>query len=169
MTQVLLKEGLMMDDVDRIRIGFMLPIFTLKDLGGKEVNVADFWGKKNIVLFFMDDYLCKECGRFLSELQNKLKEITALEAVVLAISIDHPRFLNKLKQKLNLEFPLLYDQDSVVTKLYGLSNSASPKGAPHPTVFVADKERVISYKKVDLNHKLGFSLDEIIESLKKYK
>jgi len=159
----------MMDDVERIRIGFMLPIFTLKESDGKEVNIADFWGKKNIVPFFMDNYLCKECGKFLSELQSKLKEITALEAVVLAISMDHPRFLNKLKQKLNLEFPLLYDQDSVVTKLYGLPNSASPKGAPHPTVFVADKERVISYKKVNLDHKFGFSLNEIMESLKKYQ
>lgn len=168
MTQVLPKEG-RMDDVDRIRIGFMLPIFTLKDSGGQEVNIADFWGKKNIVLFFMDDYLCKECGKFLSELQSKLKEITAPEAVVLAISIDHPRLLNKLKQKLNLEFPLLYDQDSVATKLYGLSNSSSPKGAPHPTVFAADKERVISYKKVNLNHRFGFSVEEIIESLKKYQ
>ena len=169
MTQVLPKEGFMMDDVDRIRIGFMLPIFTLKESDGKEINIADFWGKNNIVLFFMDDYLCKECGKFLSELQSKLKEITVLEAVVLAISIDHPRFLNKLKQRLNLEIPLLYDQDSVVTKLYGLPNSASPKGAPHPTVFVADKERVIGYKKVNLNHKFGFSVEEIIESLKKYQ
>lgn len=168
MPQVLLKEE-HMDDVDRIRIGFMLPIFTLKDSGGKEVNLAEFWGKKNIVLFFMDDYLCKECASFLSELHNKLKEITAQEVVVLAISIDHPRFLNKLKQKLNLEFPLLYDQDSVVTKLYGLLNSSSPRGAPHPTVFAADKERVISYKKVNLNHKFGFSVEEIIENLKKYK
>ena len=158
-----------MDDVDRIRIGFMLPIFILKDSSGKEVNLADFWEKKNIVLFFMDDYLCNECGRFLSELQNKLKEITAPDAVVLAVSIDHPRFLNKLKRKLNLEFPLLYDQDSVVTKLYGLLNSGSPKGAPHPTVFVADKERVINYKKVNLDHKNGFKVEEIIESLKKYK
>ncbi len=168
MTPVLPEEG-RVDDVDRIRIGFMLPIFTLKDSGGKEVNIADFWGKKNIVLFFMDDYLCKECGKFLSELQNKLEEITALNAVVLAVSLDHPRFLNKLKQKLNLEITLLYDQDSVVTKLYGLSNSASPKGAPHPTVFVGDKGRVIGYKKVNLDHKFGFSVEEIIESLKKYQ
>ncbi|EQB64188.1 MAG: alkyl hydroperoxide reductase [candidate division Zixibacteria bacterium RBG-1] len=168
MTQVLPKEE-RMDDVDRIRIGFMLPIFTLKDSGSKEVNLAEFWGKKDIVLFFLDDYLCNECGRFLSEVQNKLKEITALDAAALAVSIDHPRFLNKLKQKLNLEFPLLYDQNSVVTKLYGLLNSGSPKGAPHPTVFVADKERVISYKKVNLDHKNGLRIEEIIESLKKYQ
>jgi len=168
MPQVSIKEG-SMDDLDRIRIGFMLPIFTLKDSSGKEGNLAEFWGKKNILLFFMDDYLCNECGRFLSELQNKLKEITAPDAVVLAVSIDHPRFLNKLKRKLNLEFPLLYDQDSVVTKLYGLLNSGSHKGAPHPTVFAADKERVINYKKVNLDHKNGFKVEEIIESLKKYK
>lgn len=168
MTQVLPKEG-RMDNLDRIRIGFMLPIFTLKDSNGNEVKLGDFWGKKNIVLFFMDDYVCNRCSSFLSELQNKLKEITALETVVLAVSIDHPRFLNKLKQKLNLEFSILYDQDSVVTKLYGLSNSASPKGTPHPTVFVADKERVISYKKVDLGHKLDLKVEEVIASLKKYQ
>ncbi|OGC75894.1 MAG: hypothetical protein A2145_07185 [candidate division Zixibacteria bacterium RBG_16_40_9] len=156
-----------MDDVDRIRIGFMLPNFTLKDSNGKEVKLGEFWGKKNTVLFFLDDYLCKECHSFLSELQNKLAALAALDAVVLAISIDHPRFISKLKQKLHLEFPLLYDQNSVATKLYGLLNTSSPKGAPHPTVFVADKERVIRYKKVNMDHKNNLAVEEIIESLKK--
>ena len=166
MPHVMLKEG-RMDDVDRIRIGFMLPNFTLKDSSGQEVRLADFWGKKNVIVFFLDDYGCKECTNFLSNLQNKFQEITRQDTVVFAIGIDHPRFLEKLRQKLNLEFPLLYDQNSVVTKLYGLLNTGSAKGAPHPTVFVADKERVIRYKKVNMSHKNDLQVEEIIESLKK--
>ncbi len=166
MPQAVSKEG-SMDDVDRIRIGFMLPNFILKDSSGKPVRLTEWWGKNNLVVFFMDDYGCKVCNNFLTELQNNLKEITGWETVVLAITVDHPRFLEKLKQKLHLEFPLLYDHNSVVTKLYGLLNTSSAKEAPHPTVFVGDKERVIRYKKVNLDHKNGLKVEEIIESLKR--
>ena len=166
MPQVRFEEGYM-DDVDRIRIGFMLPDFRLQDSSGQEVRLSDFWEKKNFAIFFLDDYLCKVCNNFLSNLQNGFQKMAGLDAVVLTISIDHPRFLGKLKQKLNLEFFLLYDQNSVVTKLYGLLNTQSPKGAPHPTVFVADKDRVIRYKKVNMGHKNSLQVEEIIESLKR--
>ncbi len=162
----ILKEG-RMDDVDRIRIGFMLPNFSLKDSAGREVKLADFWGKNNIVVFFFDEYGCKACANFMADLQINLKELTNLGAEVLAIGIDHPRFLEKLKQKLHLDYPVLYDHNSVVTKLYGLLNSASPQGAPHPTVFVADRERVIRYKKVNMDHKNNLQIEEILDSLKK--
>lgn len=166
MPQVVSKEG-RMDDVDRIRIGFMLPNFTLKDSSGTGVKLADFWGKNNMVVFFFDDYGCKACNNFLTDLQNNLKILTSWEAAVLAISVDHPRFLEKLKQKLHLEYPVLYDHNAVVTKLYGLLDTSSAKGVPHPTVFVADKERVIRYKKVNLDHKNDLQVEEIIENLKR--
>lgn len=164
MPQVL-KEG-RMDDVDRIRIGFMLPNFTLKDFSGKEIKLADFWGKKDLIVFFFDDYGCQDCGNFLADLQSNLNELSGLDAVVLSIGVDHPRFLEKLRQKLHLEYPVLYDNNSVVTKLYGVLNTTSPKGAPHPTVFVADRERVIRYKKVNMDHKYSLSVEEILDSLK---
>ena len=39
-------------DLDRVRVGQPAPDFTLEDSDGKNISLADYRGKKNVVLVF---------------------------------------------------------------------------------------------------------------------
>jgi cytochrome oxidase Cu insertion factor (SCO1/SenC/PrrC family) len=43
-------------DLDRVKVGHPAPDFTLEDSEGKNVSLADYRGKKNVVLVFYRGY-----------------------------------------------------------------------------------------------------------------
>jgi cytochrome oxidase Cu insertion factor (SCO1/SenC/PrrC family) len=43
-------------DLDRVRVGQPAPDFTLEDSDGKNISLADYRGKKNVVLVFYRGY-----------------------------------------------------------------------------------------------------------------
>jgi cytochrome oxidase Cu insertion factor (SCO1/SenC/PrrC family) len=48
--------GLPPTDLERIKIGEKAPDFTLKNLDGKKIALANYRGKKNVVLVFYRGY-----------------------------------------------------------------------------------------------------------------
>ena len=71
-------------------------------------------------------------------------------AVILAISNEDQRRGAKLKEKLDLPFPLLADTERRVIQEYGVFHHNEPKGRPisRPATFVLDAEGVIRYRYV---------------------
>ena len=43
-------------DLDRVRVGQPAPDFTLEDSDGKSISLADYRGKKNVILVFYRGY-----------------------------------------------------------------------------------------------------------------
>jgi len=139
-----------MDNVNRIRPGFLAPDFSLPDMEGEEVNLFSFLGKKNIVLFFFPDTQDKEILTFLSTLQENLKEIRLRDGRVVAVFSEKKRLLRKLKENLTLEFPVLADEKGGVGWEYGVVDTSSGRGKFYPAVFIISQEGIVRFRQVFL-------------------
>ncbi len=98
--------------------GEVAPAFTLRDIDGKTVNLADYQGKVVLLQFWAT--WCGPCQAEMPHLQKMYTELGPKGFVVLSISIDDARASSMVKpiiKKNGYTFPVLLDKDtSVVTK-----------------------------------------------------
>jgi peroxiredoxin Q/BCP len=78
-------------------------------------------------------------------LQEDYSQFTALNAEILAISVEEPDIGRYLSQLLQLQYPVLSDTDHEVVDLYGVYNLLGDSLAT-PSVFVIDTEGVIRWE-----------------------
>ena len=101
-----------------IQEGKAAPAFTLEDVNGKRVSLADFAGK-NVILYFYPRDDTPGCTKEACGFRDSWKDIQKANAVVLGVSADggasHQKFISKYK----LPFPLLSDPDRKTMKAYG--------------------------------------------------
>lgn len=100
-------------------VGQSAPGFSLQNQRGETVNLADFKGKKNVVLYFYPKAMTPGCTTQACGIRDSKKEFEDLETVVLGVSPDpYPR-LARFEEKQELNFDLLSDEDHAVTESYG--------------------------------------------------
>ena len=154
-----------MDNINRLRVGHIAPRIILDDSEGKKLDSYSFIDKKNLIIVFHRGVNSDNCISWLEELNKSLEKIDLLNGTVFAISVDEHRVTKKLKQKLGLNFPLLYDKNSEAISAYGVLNSSSEKGEPHPATFVVDRLGIIRYIKVYMDYKNKPTVEELIAIL----
>ncbi len=74
-------------------------------------------------------------------------DIQALNAEVIAISVDNLSGAEDIARQLGIPFPVLYDPSRVVTQLYKVDNPGDG-GRARPATFVVNTEGVITWKYV---------------------
>jgi peroxiredoxin len=109
----------------KILQGDRIPPFETKDLDGNNVNLADYIGRKVILLDFWSIYCapCVEEMPGLIELYNKYKQKGLM---VFGISLDskfNERRLNKFVEgfEQTIPYPIIHDSRSEIRQLYGVS------------------------------------------------
>jgi peroxiredoxin len=137
-----------MDNVNRLRAGLIAPKIFLDDSEGKKVDSSLFLGKGKLLVVFYKGGNDDNGLRWLEELNKSSRQIDLLNGIILAISMDEPRVTRKLKQEMGLDFPLLSDRRSETISAYGVLDTSSEKGEPHPATFVVDRLGIIRYRKV---------------------
>ncbi len=93
--------------------------FTLRDLAGQEVHLADLSGKV-VVLSFWATW-CGPCKEEMPHLNKLYGEKKDAGLVVLSISTDDARSASKVKpfiEKMGYSFPVLLDRESTVIGTY---------------------------------------------------
>ena len=101
------------------KIGNLAPTFSLKDQNGDKVSLADFKGKKNIVLYFYPKAMTPGCTTQACAIRDCKKDFAKLNTVVLGISPDAPEKLIKFQEKEGINFTLLSDEDHKIALKYG--------------------------------------------------
>ena len=164
-----------MDNVNRIRVGFFAPDFTLKDSESKRIRLSDFFGKKNVLLFFYEGKRCSFCLDWLSELAKAYDRIRSKNAEILSISLDEIWVSQKLKKEKEIKFPILKDEEDTkggpetpkVSEQYGVQMSKSERPDLYPAFFIIDKRGIIRFKKVCTHPTKKPTIDELVCELEK--
>lgn len=130
-----------------LKVGDVAPDFTLKTSINQDWHLAEFHGKKNVVLAFVPYAFSKVCSLQLPAYEAESSHFKELDTDVVTVTMDSRYALNAWAVSLPISFPLLsdfYPQGKVVD-LYGLRHT---KGMPNRAVVVIDKEGIIRYIEV---------------------
>jgi len=164
-----------MDNVNRVRVGFFSPDFTLKDSESKRIRLSDFFGKKNVLLFFYQGKKCRFCLDWLGELAKAYDRIRSKNAEILSISPDERWVSEKLKKEKKIGFPILKDEKDTkggpvapkVSEQYGVQISKSERPDLHPAIFIIDKRGIIRFRRICTHPTKKPTVDELLCELDK--
>jgi peroxiredoxin len=85
----------------------------------------------------------------LAEYRDRLPEIEAADASVVALSVDGPERSEAVRRRLSLPFSILCDTSRRVLERWHLLNRGEKGGIAYPAVFVVDRDRRIRYRSLD--------------------
>jgi len=103
---------------DFIEPGTKAPAFTLKDQDGNSVKLKDLAGAP-VVLYFYPRDNTPGCTKEACAFRDRFAEIQATGAQLFGVSTDSAESHVKFRDKFELPFPLLVDQDHTMSEKYG--------------------------------------------------
>jgi peroxiredoxin Q/BCP len=127
----------------KVNVGDKAPDFTLDSQTGENVTLSDFFGKKNVVLYFYPKDETPGCTREACTFRDSYELFTDLGAEVIGVSADTVESHKAFAEHHNLPFTLLSDLDNNVRKLYGATSTLS--FIPGRVTFIIDKKGVIRH------------------------
>jgi peroxiredoxin Q/BCP len=129
------------------------------------IRLRDYFGKKNVVLYFYPKDDTKGCTIEACSFRDKLQSIRALWTEVVGVSVDTVESHRNFAEKNGLRFPLVSDHDKRISKNYGvLSEDGS---LAERMTFIIDREGKIA--KVFANVDVTKHTHEVVEALKHLK
>ena len=102
------------------KIGNIAPNFSLKNQVSETIQLKDFKGKNNVLVYFYPKAATPGCTVQACGIRDYASELERLDTRVLAISPDSPAKLQKFDTKYELKFDLLSDEDHAVAEQYGV-------------------------------------------------
>lgn len=102
-----------------LKEGTKAPAFSLPADDGSTIALSDFKGKKVILYFYPKD-LTPGCTIEACDFRDALAKVKRKGAVVLGVSRDPVARHRKFKEKHELNFPLLSDEDGKICEAYGV-------------------------------------------------
>ena len=103
------------------------PEFALPNEDGETVSLKDYRGK-NVVLFFYPKADTPGCTVEACGFRDSFQKIQKAGAIVFGVSADKPSAQKKFKEKFDLPYSLLADQDKTVIKKFGVLKEKSMYG-----------------------------------------
>ncbi|NRA45668.1 MAG: thioredoxin-dependent thiol peroxidase [Oligoflexales bacterium] len=149
-----------------LEVGAKAPMFTLPDDKGNKFALKDYKGKK-IILFFYPKDMTPGCTTEACDFRDNLSRLKRKKCVVLGVSKDSVARHEKFRDKYELNFPLLSDEEGKVCEKYDVWQEKKLYGKTFMgivrTTYIIDEKGKIShaYEKV----KVKGHVDQIIEDL----
>jgi len=110
-----------------LKEGDKAPSFSLTSDSGKTISLKDFKGK-TIVLYFYPKDMTPGCTQEACDFRDQQAKYKKAKTVVLGVSKDSVERHVKFRDKYELNFPLLSDEDGKVCEAYGVWKEKSLYG-----------------------------------------
>lgn len=104
---------------DDVTVGTKAPDFSLPDQTEKMVSLKNLKGKQ-VVLYFYPKDDTPGCTKESCDLRDSYAKITKTGAVIVGVSLDGAESHRKFIEKYSLPFSLLSDEETAVSKAYGV-------------------------------------------------
>ncbi len=126
--------------------GETAPPFYGVDQNGKQIQSADFKGKK-IVLYFYPKDDTPGCTKEACNLRDNYELLFEKGYMVIGVSPDNEKSHKKFSEKFNLPFPIIADPDLSIIKSYGAWGKKNMYGKEYEglirTTFIINEEGFI--------------------------
>ena len=116
------------------------PDFVAFDEEGKRVCLSEYKGK-NIVLYFYPKDDTPGCTQEAQSFRDNYKKYEDKNIIIFGVSMDNQKSHKAFKEKLNLPFQLLVDEQGKLTDLYDVAGGGYSKRV----TYIIDKEGVICH------------------------
>ena len=127
----------------KIRVGDRAPDFALPSASGETTRLADFRGKKNVVLFFYPKDETPGCTVEACTFRDNYEAFASAGAEVIGISSDSEESHRSFQSKHRLPMVLLSDRGGEVQKAYGVRSLFGL--LPGRVTFLIDREGVVRH------------------------
>jgi peroxiredoxin Q/BCP len=101
------------------KVGQKAITFKLQNQDGETVDLKEYLGKKNIVLYFYPKASTPGCTVQACGIRDSKKDFAKLDTVVFGLSPDPLKSLIKFKENQKLNFDLLSDEEHKIAEKYG--------------------------------------------------
>jgi peroxiredoxin Q/BCP len=156
----------MKSETGSVRVGDKAPDFTLPSQRGDLVHLADYLGKRVVVLYFYPKDNTPGCTAEACAFRDSYEVFTEAGAEVIGISSDsvdsHERFAGRYQ----LPFVLVSDSGGVVRKQYGVPNTLGI--LPGRVTYVIDLDGVVRHVFSSMS-KIDRHVNEALELVKKLR
>lgn len=182
--QALIDEGV---TNKALKVGDKIPEIALPNATGQQISVQELLTDKKVILSFYRGGWCPYCNLELKALQQTIHQFDQLGATLVAISPETPDNSLSTKEKNELSFEVLSDQNNIISNAFNLtfslpedlievykgfsidlnqSNGNTDWQLPISATYVIDHDGTILYDFIKEDYKERADPDQIIKALK---
>jgi peroxiredoxin len=173
-----------------LKVGGAAPDITLPDALGRGVSLRSLWQQGPLVLIFYRGGWCPYCNLELRAWQQRLAELGALGASLVAISPQTPDNSLSTAQKNELEFAVLSDSSLAASQAFGVAFTLAPElidlysrvgndlptlngngqwVLPVPATYVIDRQGRIAFAHVEADYRERAEPDDVLGTLERLR
>ena len=125
-----------------LKVGDQAPDFTLKGSDGRTYSLADYRGKKSVVIAWFPKAFTQGCTLECKSLAANGDRLRKYDVAYFMASVDAIEDNTRFAESERADFPLLSDADKSVATRYGV---LAPRGFANRWTFYIDKSGKIAY------------------------
>lgn len=126
-----------------VEVGDKAPDFTLPSQTGENITLSNFFGKKNVVLYFYPKDESRGCTKQACSFRDNYEVFKELGAEVIGVSSDGIESHKSFAEHHLLPFILLSDKDNDVRKMYCVPSTLGI--IPGRVTYIIDKIGVVRH------------------------
>ena len=146
-----------------LKVGDPAPDFSLKASDGKTYKLADFKGKKPVVIAWFPKAFTGGCTKECKSFRETSDALKGTGAAYFTASVDDADTNGKFAKSLDLDYPILSDPEKTTATAFGVSDGKSL--AKRWTFYIDKDGKIVEIDKMINNPQAGTDVVAKIKSL----